>query len=160
MKKIIQNNGVTLCMAVSDTSDTESNVALRIYDTLQSAIDNDGCVIYNGNDETVEVPFLARLRQMHPDFVDGTDNYEGPFEGWDNVLHIFAIDGARCSQEQFVQIVCDKFSPEIVECWHQSLKAAQEHSDFPVFLGADCAAIHCDCEGDTWFEYIITKHAA
>lgn len=158
MKKVIKTNGLTICMAVSETSDVEGSTALRIYEMIQAAIDNDGAVIYNGNDEQVEVPFLARLRQMHPDFVEGAADYEGPFEGWDNVNHIYMIDGARCSNDKFIKLVVEKFSPEIVEIWGQTIKAATEHTDMPIFLGADCAAVRCTLEGDTWFEYIITKH--
>lgn len=146
---------VALCIAVSETSDPNSETAYRIYRQVQDGIDTDSAVLYNGNDEQIDVPFIARLRAMHPDFVEGAVDYEGPFEGWENVSHIYMVDGSRCKQDMFIDLVTKSFSSELICLWGETLNAAQTHPDIPVFLGDGCVAIHCDLIDETWFEYII-----
>lgn len=155
MKTTPLPNNHNLCIAVYETSNMESETAQIIYRKLQEAIDNNCAVIYNGNDEKIKVPFIARLHQLHPDFVKEAEEYEGPFDGWDNSTHIFMVDGSRCSQDQFIDIVAKNFSNDIIKMWAQSLKLASIESDLPIFLGKGCLAIHCDQNDGTWFEYII-----
>lgn len=155
MKTIPLQNKHNLCIAVYETSNMESETAQLIYRRLQESIDNNCAVIYNGNDETIEVPFVARLHQMHPDFIKESEEYDGPFDGWDNSTHLFMVDGLRCSQDQFIDLVAKNFSSDIIKLWAETLKLASIQSDLPIFLGKGCLAIHCDQIEGTWFEYII-----
>lgn len=146
---------ITLSMAVTDTTDTEGKSACRVYQIVQDAIDRNAAVIYNGNDETIEVPFIAHIQQMHPDFVATSPDYDGPFDGWDLANHIYMVEANRCTQDQFIDLVASRFSPDIVALWGETMKAAQEHDGFPIFLGEGCVALHIDNDDDSWFEYII-----
>lgn len=147
--------GLALCLAVSETADTESTAALRIYDAVQSAIDRNAAVIYNGNDETIDVPFIAHIIQMHPDFVRDSPEYDGPFEGWETASHLYMVEASRCPQDKFIDLVTEHFSDDIISLWAETLRAAQTHPDIPIFLGDGCVAIHIDNTDESWFEYII-----
>lgn len=148
-------NAISLSLAVTDTTDTEGVSANRVYKIMQDAIDRNAAVIYNGNDEQIDVPFIAHIQQMHPDFAPTSSDYDGPFDGWDLSEHIYMVEANRCTQDQFIEYVTTHFSSDIVALWAETLKAAQEHPDFPVFLGEGCVALHIDNSDDSWFEYII-----
>lgn len=155
MKTTSLQNTHNLCIAVCETSNVESETAQIIYRKLQESIDKNSAVIYNGNDEKIEVPFVARLHRLHPNFIKESEEYEGPFDGWDNCTHILMVDGSRCSHDQFIDIVTKNFSNEIIKMWAHTLKLSISQSNLPIFLGQGCLAIHCDQNDGTWFEYII-----
>lgn len=151
-----QNYSLIFNMAVSETTNMESKTAQHIYEVVQNAVDRDAAVLYMGNNETIEVPFIAHIRQMHPDFVSTSEeDYNGPFEGWDFATKLYMVEASRCNQDTFIDFVTKHFSPELISIWAKTLKTAQDDSDFPIFLGSGCAAIHVDNSDGSWFEYII-----
>lgn len=159
MKKTkIQSNGLSLCIAVSETSDMFSTVAESIYEKVQNAIDNDSLALYNGNDEPkeIDVPLLAPIRSLFPQSHNpSSPEYEGMFYGWENANHLLMVDASKCATENFINLIVKHFSSDIVEMWASALKEAQQDKEFPVFLGDDCAAVHIDLNDGSWFEFII-----
>lgn len=139
-----QDEDLNLCIAVTE-SDGEGLDMPTFAKRVAASIKNDGLCIYNGNNEVIGVPFLCKIRTLHPNFI----GRESEFGGWMGCTHIKMIDFDKCGADQRDELlVQNSFNPDTITVWLLNRQMFDDNTT---------VAIHIeDSEGD-WYEYIINS---
>lgn len=124
----------------------------RVMRPANRSMENDGDIIYNGNDESFSVPTLGKTRSMFKTaWVEHQEMTSYP-----NATRMISIDIERIKPEEQEETLRRYLDKKTVDVW-RSCKILFASS--PQFT-KNSAAVHIDCEehGRTfWFEYIVNK---
>ena len=119
-----------------------------LSDRINYAIQHNGMAIYNGNDETETVPFVALLSLIFFRYDPKADEFEGEFG-------TFGSDAERVTVIDFAFIAADKRSSVLRQhldastlgCWAEHRNQFDDDKTIAVRID--------DADGETWYEMII-----
>lgn len=136
-----------LSLAVNILTDTETESYTYMADRIQQSIDNEGIVLYNGNDEKIEVPLIACMAQVYPSFVRDSAEWVEEFYGWTNSNRTIVIYFNRVSSDKREALLRQYFDEKTVECW----------LCYRVLFDSDeTMAIRVEDSDGSWHEHIIS----
>ena len=121
---------------------------LEMADRVQHAIDHHGINIYNGSDETEEVPFISGIEQVYPEYVRGSEEWTDEFYGWVGSDSTIVIYFDRIAEHQRESVLRQYMADSTVECWLANIDRFNTH---------DVMAVHIDDSDGSWYEQIITR---
>lgn len=148
MKQNQSSTPKAVSMAVREFTSSADAGYSAMASAVQHAIDNNGSIIYNGNDEdsSVHVPFLASIAQVYPSFVRTSPDWDDEFFGWCDSARTVAIYFSHVAADQRETLLRQYLDATTVNYWlsHRSQ-----------FDDADCIAIRVEDNDGTWYEHII-----
>ena len=115
---------------------------------IQQSVNNRGLIIYNGNDESEEVPFLCNITQVYHTSDHKSDTYTMDFCGWDEWESITVLDFQQLPSMKRHDLLVSHFHPATVQMWNANRDS---------FNDAGTIAVHVQGDDGTWFEHITTK---
>lgn len=141
----------TFSAIIEATPDSPMWVSSAVVEPINDSLENDGDIIYNGNDETFAVPTLGKTRNTFRDIWES----DQMLSGYPNATRMVCIDIGRIKESDREETLRKHLDKKTVDVW----KSCKIKSKTAPQFNEQSAAIHIDCRDDDgheyWFEMIV-----
>jgi len=139
---------------IETTPDGPEWAIQHIVDPINRSLENDGDIIYNGNDEPFDVPTLGKTR----DTFSSTWEDDQEITGFPSATKMVCIDIDRIKPEEQEETLSQYLDKKTVAVW----RSCKIHKVGTFQFTEHSAAIHIDSVNDDgeaiWYEFILNKN--